>query len=113
KGIRATDTSRTSEIGELVAAFPIEDTDQIMLVSNGGVLIRVPVYGIRIASRATKGVTIFSTAKDEKVVSVERISEPEGEDENGIPLPEEIVSETGDLGAAPAVDPGPEGLEEE
>ena len=50
-----------------------------MLVSNGGQLIRVPVSGIRIASRATKGVTIFSTSKDERVVSVERISEPEPE----------------------------------
>ncbi|HWU61694.1 MAG TPA: DNA gyrase subunit A [Ensifer sp.] len=81
KGIRATDTSKTAEIGVLVAAFPIEESDQIMLVSDGGQLIRVPVNGIRIASRATKGVTIFSTAADEKVVSVERISEPEGEDE--------------------------------
>ncbi len=79
KGIRATDTSKTAEIGELVAAFPVEDKDQLMLVSDGGQLIRVPVDGIRIASRATKGVTIFSTAKDEKVVSVERISEPESE----------------------------------
>ncbi len=87
KGIRATDTSKTSEIGELVAAFPVEESDQIMLVSDGGQLIRVPVGGIRIASRATKGVTIFSTAKDEKVVSVERISEPDSEDdaaENGL-----------------------------
>ena len=81
KGIRATDTSKTNEIGELVAAFPVEETNQLMLVSDGGQLIRVPVNGIRIASRATKGVTIFSTAKDEKVVSVERISEPEGDDE--------------------------------
>lgn len=83
KGIRATDTSKTGEIGELVAAFPVEDADQIMLVSDGGQLIRVPVGDIRIASRATKGVTIFSTAKDEKVVSVERISEPESEDDTG------------------------------
>jgi DNA gyrase subunit A len=81
KGIRATDTSKTGEIGELVAAFPVEDADQIMLVSDGGQLIRVPVGGIRIASRATKGVTIFSTAADEKVVSVERINEPEDDEE--------------------------------
>jgi DNA gyrase subunit A len=81
KGIRATDTSKTTEIGELVAAFPVDEGDQIMLVSDGGQLIRVPVNGIRIASRATKGVTIFSTAKDEKVVSVERINEPEGDEE--------------------------------
>ena len=103
KGIRATDTSKTAEIGELVAAFPVEDKDQIMLVSDGGQLIRVPVDGIRIASRATKGVTIFSTAKDEKVVSVERISEPEGDDDGEIEaaVGEEIAP---DAGAAPGSD---------
>ena len=84
KGIRATDTSKTNEIGELVAAFPVEEKNQLMLVSDGGQLIRVPVDGIRIASRATKGVTIFSTAKDEKVVSVERISEPEGDEDTEV-----------------------------
>ncbi len=84
KGIKATDQSKRAEIGDLVAAFPVENTDQIMLVSDGGQLIRVPVDGIRFASRASKGVRIFKTAEDEKVVSVERISEPEnGEDENG------------------------------
>ena len=57
-----------------------------MLVSDGGQVIRVPVDGIRIASRATKGVTIFNTADGEKVVSVERISEPQGEEERrGMP----------------------------
>ncbi len=99
KGIRATDTSKTAEIGELVAAFPIEDADQIMLVSDGGVLIRVPVGGIRIASRATKGVTIFSTAKDEKVVSVERISEPESDEENGVEGDEAAVDAVEDQAA--------------
>jgi DNA gyrase subunit A len=81
KGIRATDTSKTGEIGPLIAAFPVEQGDQIMMVSDGGQVIRVPVGGIRMASRATKGVTIFSTAKDERVVSVDRISEPEAEEE--------------------------------
>ncbi|HEV7414797.1 MAG TPA: DNA gyrase C-terminal beta-propeller domain-containing protein, partial [Tianweitania sediminis] len=80
KGIRATDVSKTAEIGRLVAAFPVAGSDQIMLVSNGGQVIRVPVNGIRFASRATKGVTIFDTAKGERVVSVERISEPQDED---------------------------------
>ena len=80
KGIRATDTSKSAEIGKLVAAFPVENDDQIMLVSDGGTVIRVPVYNIRFASRATKGVTIFNTAEGERVVSVERISEPEGEE---------------------------------
>ena len=80
KGIRATDVSKKDEIGVLVAAFPVADEDQLMLVSNGGQVIRVPVAGIRFASRATKGVTIFKTASGEKVVSVERISEPQGEE---------------------------------
>ena len=81
KGIKATDQSKIADIGELVGAFPVEDSDQIMLVSDGGQLIRVPVDGIRIASRATKGVTVFKTAEGEKVVSVERISEVEDDDE--------------------------------
>jgi len=81
KGIRATDVSKVDEIGPLVAAFPVGDDDQIMLVSDGGQVIRVPVAGIRFASRATKGVTIFNTAEGEKVVSVERISEPQAEEE--------------------------------
>ena len=102
KGIRATDTSKTAEIGQLVAAFPIEEGDQIMLVSNGGVLIRVPVNGIRIASRATKGVTIFSTAKDEKVVSVERISEPEDDAEGGEEIAEGVVAQSAADGASDA-----------
>ena len=71
--------------GLLVASFPVADEDQIMLITNAGQTIRLPVGGdkpIRIVSRASQGVTIFDTAADEKVVSVERISEPEDE-ENG------------------------------
>ncbi len=86
KGIRATDVSKADEIGRLVAAFPIGNDDQIMLVSDGGTVIRVPVHDIRFASRATKGVTIFNTAEGEKVVSVEPISEPQGEDEDSPPV---------------------------
>ena len=83
KGIRATDVSKTDEIGSLVAAFPVGNEDQIMLASDGGTVIRVPVHNIRIASRATKGVTIFNTADGEKVVSVERISEPGSDEDAG------------------------------
>ncbi|HEV2901045.1 MAG TPA: DNA gyrase subunit A [Pseudaminobacter sp.] len=88
KGIRATDVSKVAEIGRLVATFPVGQDDQIMLVSDGGQVIRVPVHGIRIASRATKGVTIFNTADGEKVVSVERISEPQSDEDV-----EEIIAE--------------------
>jgi DNA gyrase subunit A len=71
----------TEKNGRLVASFPIEESDQIMLVTDGGQLIRCPVDGIRIAGRATQGVIVFSTAEGERVASVERLSE-EGE-ENG------------------------------
>ncbi|UNF44479.1 DNA gyrase subunit A [Bartonella krasnovii] len=97
KGIRATDPSKTSEIGKLVASFPVKAQDQIMLVSDGGQLIRVPVDGIRIAGRSTKGVTIFNTAEGEKVVSVERISESE-EDDNQADDQAERHSDTVDMG---------------
>ncbi|WP_349361361.1 DNA gyrase subunit A [Stappia sp.] len=80
KGITA--MAVTSRNGPLVASFPVEDSDQIMLVTNGGQLIRCPVDGIRIAGRATQGVIVFNTSEGEKVVSVSRISEADA-DENG------------------------------
>ncbi|WP_280514930.1 DNA gyrase subunit A [Aureimonas sp. ME7] len=73
KGIRATDISRLQDIGRLVAGFPVEADDQVLMISDRGQMIRVPVEGIRVAGRATKGVTIFNTAENEKIVSVERI----------------------------------------
>ncbi|MGJ8529694.1 DNA gyrase subunit A [Maritalea sp.] len=79
KGISA--MSMSDRNGQLAASFPVENDDQIMLVTNAGKLIRVPVEGIRIAGRATQGVTVLNTAKGEHVVSVERISEPEPDDE--------------------------------
>lgn len=94
KGIKATDTARAKEIGKLVAAFPVKAGDQLMLVSDSGQLIRVPVEGIRIAGRATKGVIIFNTADDEKVVSVERISEAAlADEENEAGAPAENAAE--------------------
>ncbi len=73
KGIGAMVTNARN--GKLVASFPVEHGDEIMLVTNGGQLIRCPVDGIRIAGRNTQGVIVFNTAKDERVVSVERIPE--------------------------------------
>ncbi len=66
--------------GKLVASFPVDQSDQIMLVTDGGQLIRCPVDGIRVAGRGTQGVTIFDTAEGEHVVSVERISDEGLED---------------------------------
>jgi len=66
--------------GPLVASFAVEDGDQIMLVTDGGQLIRCPVDGISMLGRSTQGVRVFTTAKDERVVSVSRITEEESED---------------------------------
>ncbi|HEY6703597.1 MAG TPA: DNA gyrase subunit A [Xanthobacteraceae bacterium] len=79
KGIVA--MALTNKTGRVIASFPVEDQDQLMLVTDGGQLIRTRVEGIRIAGRSTQGVIVFDTAEAERVVSVERISE-EG-DENG------------------------------
>ena len=79
--VRERDGTIRKKTGKLIASFPVEDGDQLMLVTDGGQLIRTRVEGIRIAGRSTQGVIVFDTAEGERVVSVERLSE-EG-DENG------------------------------
>ena len=72
--------SMADEQINLVSSFPVEDEDQIMLITDGGQTIRLPVGGdkpIRMVSRGSQGVIVFDTAEGEKVVSVEHISEPE------------------------------------
>lgn len=84
QGIINIETS--SRNGDVIATFPITDSEQIMLVTNGGKLIRSPVTDIRIAGRNTQGVTLFKTAKGEKVVSVTALEEAkadEGDAEEG------------------------------
>jgi DNA gyrase subunit A len=84
KGIVAMDNREKNgairpRIGRLVASFPIEESDQLMLVTDGGQLIRVGVAEISIKGRKTRGVIVFDTAEDERVVSVERLSEENGD----------------------------------
>ncbi|MCC8956888.1 DNA gyrase subunit A [Bradyrhizobium sp. Pear77] len=82
KGIVAMSVNNRN--GNLVASFPVEDADQIMLVTDKGQLIRCPVADIRVAGRSTQGVIVFDTAEDEHVVSVEHIPEEEnGANGNG------------------------------
>ncbi len=71
QGLIAQDMSRRG--GRLVASFPVEDNDELLLVTDVGQLIRVPVAQIRVAGRNTQGVTIFRTTEKEHVVSVERL----------------------------------------
>ncbi|MEO9298746.1 DNA gyrase subunit A [Devosia sp. RY10] len=85
KGIVAMAVNKRN--GLLVSSFPVEDDDQIMLISDGGQTIRLPVGGdkpIRIVSRGSQGVIVFDTAEGEKVMSVEHIREPEAIDEDEV-----------------------------
>ncbi len=85
KGITAIETARGKSRTKVAASFPILETDQLVMVSNGGQLIRCPVDNVSIVGRSTRGVTIFKTAEDETVVSVSRLREDvDGEsDEEG------------------------------
>lgn len=85
--------------GKLVASFPADDSDQLMLVTDRGQLIRVPVDGISVVGRSTQGVIIFDTAADERVVSVEHIPDESGNGEDG-------EDDGGDAGSAPGPDGG-------
>ncbi len=73
---------------EIASSFPIEDDNQIMMVTDAGKLIRMPVEDIRIAGRKTQGVILFRTAEGEKVVSVTKL-EADDDDED------ELTSEEG------------------
>ena len=78
QGVMAMDKAMRG--GRLVASFPVEMDDQIMLVTDGGQSIRCPVSGISFRSRGAGGVRVFNTRKDETVVSVAWIAE-NGEEE--------------------------------
>ena len=66
--------SKNDRNGPVIASFPAHDGEQIMLVTDQGKLIRLPVEQIRIMGRAAQGVTLFDVADDEHVVSAARIS---------------------------------------
>jgi DNA gyrase subunit A len=60
---------------KVAGVFPVAPTDQMMLVTDAGKLIRCPVNDVRIAGRATRGVRLFDVAEDERVVSVARLAD--------------------------------------
>jgi DNA gyrase subunit A len=68
--------------GVVVSSFPIGFEDQIMLITDHGTIIRCPIADVRIAGRNTQGVTIFRTAKKEKIVSIALVPISEGDDNN-------------------------------
>jgi DNA gyrase subunit A len=70
----------TAKTGGLVATFPVDENDQIMLVTDRGRLIRCAVIDIRMTGRRAQGVIIFRVDADEKVVAVSRIGTVDGDD---------------------------------
>jgi len=79
----------TDKTGEVVAAFPVTDEHQVMLVTDGGTTIRTPVQDVRVIGRSTQGVKLFTVGKDEKVVSVAwLIEDHDDEGEEGTETPE-------------------------
>jgi DNA gyrase subunit A len=74
----------TDKNGRVVASFPVREADQVMLVTNGGQLIRTPVNDIRVAGRKTQGVTLFRVSDGERVMSVTRLGDDDAaSDSNG------------------------------
>ena len=104
KGIDSMDLKRGKEKTRVISVLPVIDTDQLVMVSDGGQLIRMPVDGISFTGRSARGVTLFRVSEDERVVSVSRIRDVEDngdgeEDENpetNTPQPSEEGMETGE-----------------
>ncbi|MFZ5718317.1 MAG: DNA gyrase subunit A [Pseudomonadota bacterium] len=82
QGLLAQDLSKRG--GRLAASFPVDEGDQLLLVTDQGQLIRTPVSQVRMVGRNTSGVIIFRTSADEHVVSVERLADQGDDDEIGI-----------------------------
>jgi DNA gyrase subunit A len=77
------DARLREQIGDVVIAVPITAEEQLMMVTDQGKLIRTPVHDVRIASRNTKGVTLFKVAENEHIVSVAKLQETDEDDIEG------------------------------
>lgn len=98
--------------GGVVGSFPVDPTDQIMLVTDGGQLIRCPVHDIRIAGRRTQGVTIFRVGEEEKVVAVSRIPLGDEDEAEDTPAGEEGSDDENTISEGEVIDTLPEETEE-
>ena len=81
-GLGVTAMDKAMRGGDIVASFPVEMDDQIMLATSTGQSIRVPVEGISFRSRSAGGVKVFDTGKGEVVVSVAWIADQGDEEDN-------------------------------
>ena len=70
----------TPKTGNVAGCRVVGETDDVMLIENGGVIIRIPASDINIYKRDVQGVIVMRVEEGNKVVSVERVEEPAGED---------------------------------
>ncbi|MCC8373763.1 DNA gyrase subunit A [Photorhabdus sp. HUG-39] len=95
--------------GNVIGAIQVEPTDQIMMITDAGTLVRTRVSEVSVVGRNTQGVTLIRTAEDEKVVGLQRVAEPEDDDEDGLATEgEEVKSDSTDLpdaNSSESVDP--------
>jgi len=103
RGVQGVIAIQTSERnGDVVGAVLVQDTDEIMLITDGGTLVRTRVGEINEAGRNTQGVRVISLSKDEKLKGVDRIALLEGESGETDPSAEEVIDM--DTGADADVD---------
>ncbi|MCE1644901.1 DNA gyrase subunit A, partial [Enterobacter hormaechei] len=69
--------------GNVIGAIQVEPTDQIMMITNAGTLVRTRVSEVSVVGRNTQGVTLIRTAENEKVVGLQRVAEPDDDEEEG------------------------------
>jgi DNA gyrase subunit A len=84
QGIISIQTSARN--GNVVGAVQVCDEDQIMLITNGGTLVRTPVKHVSLVGRNTQGVKLINLSNDEKLVGVERVIEEEDEEDAELPV---------------------------
>jgi len=92
----------TKARGQLAGAMPVSEGFQVMLISNGGTVIRMPVDEIKRLGRSTQGVIVMRLRGDEQVSSIALVAESEEPIENGETVPEPV-------GGSPEVDTGENG----
>ena len=109
QGIANIDLARGKKKTHVAAAFTVLDSDQIVMVSDSGQIIRCSIDKVSIVGRSSRGVTIFNTADGEQVVSVSRLRDVNGDDEEGGDAEE---GENGDPQAEAAPSGNEEGNEE-
>jgi len=83
----------------VVASFPVEDDTQLVMMTNGGQLIRTGVDEVRIAGRSTRGVTLFRVGDDERVVTVTHLRDDDDEEDGEAPDGGSDASEDAETGA--------------